>query len=110
MELKNLTTEELQKLLAAIQEEIASRNGKRTKIHLAYHNYKGSGKCWVARVDEDKKILSFVDAHAVVRNGNHKGEKVFYLADGLYLTCEVGSKTQDDRRYIRVQDSTITEW
>ncbi|MBT9170549.1 MAG: hypothetical protein DDT18_00892 [Actinobacteria bacterium] len=109
MELKNLTTEELQKLLAAIQEELANRNGKKYEVRLTCHQYKGTGKCWVARVDETKKILDFVDAHTVIPDG-YKKEKVFLLSDGLYLLNEVGTKSHDRRTYIRVQDGTATEW
>ena len=102
-ELKGMATEQLHEIITLVQEEIASRNGAKLEVHLHSNAYKGSGKCWIARVDQHKKILGFVDAHTTIPDGYEKG-KIFFLVDDDYLLCEKGSKSRDTRRYITVKD------
>ncbi|MEW6481957.1 MAG: hypothetical protein AB1397_02980 [bacterium] len=102
-EMEKMSNDDLNAIITMAQEIIAGRNGKKLEIHLYSHSYKGSGKCWVARIDEYKKILGFVEPHTVIPDG-YRREKVFFLPDGQYLLCSVGSKSHDNRRYITVRD------
>lgn len=102
-EMEKLNNEELNKIIILAQEIIGSRNGKKLEVHLHSNKYKGSGKCWVAKVDEFKKIVGFVDPHTTIPNGYQK-EKIYFLSDGKYLLCQTGSKSHDERRYITVQN------
>lgn len=105
MELKEMTREELVTLRAQIDDLLADMQENKLLVELAYHGYKGTGKCWAAKVDpQTKKILGFVDAESVVKDGKYTGYKTFYLADGHYLLCETGTKSQDSRRYVKVTD------
>ena len=108
--LKDLSVSELESLKNQIEIEIAQRSGNKHLLHLSYNQYKGSGKCWVARINpETKKILGFVDAESVQKDGNYKGEKTYELIDGNYLSCESGSKSTDNRTYFQIKDGEYSE-
>ena len=100
-----MTNEELMETKLQIEGLLALRLPHKLQVELEYNLYKGTGKCWAARVDPTtKKILGFVDAESVVKTDRNKGYKVFLLADGYYLTCEAGTKTRDSRSYIKVSN------
>lgn len=108
--LKNMSLEELQALKSEIEKEIASRNSQKYILHLSYHHFKGSGKCWLANIDPTtKKILSFVNAESVQKDDNHKGSKTFALMDGYYLSCESGTKSTDRRQYFKIENGEYME-
>lgn len=73
---------------------------------MAYNQYKGSGKCWVARVDpETKKVIEFLESESKQPRDNYSGKKLFKipLVEGyMYLGCESGSKSTDSRFYSKV--------
>jgi len=107
-EIIEMTTEELENLKEDIRKEISSRNeekngSRRIELHLRSNAYKGSGKCWIAKVDEYKKILGFIEPHTVIPD-DYKKEKIFFLEDGSYLSCEAGSKCHDTRKYFKVKN------
>ena len=112
MNLQEQTTEQLREFLAQVQAELANRNGKKAEIvELSYNQYKGSGKCWIARIDSaTKKILSFLDADSKQPRDNYSGTKTFSvpLVEGqCYLLCDSGSKRSDDRRYRKVENGSL---
>lgn len=95
--------------LALDSQLLAERNSGQLILELEYNRYKGSGKCWIAIVDETtKKILNFLKPESVQRDG-YKGTKVFEVEDGYYLVCQAGSKSYDDKKYIRVFGGEIIE-
>ena len=64
-------------------------------IKLEYNYYKGSGKCWIARVDsKTKKILSFVDAESNERDGNTRVFKTF-VTKMVISTAVKNAKSRD---------------
>ena len=97
-----MTDKELQSELLSIRVEISRRAEIYFKVELKYNYYKGTGKCWIARVNENKKILSFVTFEAKISRDNYSGSKVFLLGDGDYQSCESGSKRQDSRKYFSI--------
>jgi hypothetical protein len=104
LDLKELSREELIALKEQIEALLAQTQENKLQVELEYNRYKGTGKCWAARVDPDtRKILGFVDAESVVATDRNKGYKVFLLPDGHYLLCETGSKSQDSRNYVQVE-------
>lgn len=102
--LNEMTIEELNNLKNLLDAEIRSRNGvkEKVKIELAFHRFKGSGKCWVAVIDEFGKKLSFVNAHSTNYIDKNRGTKVFFVEEGMRIeTCQTGSRSQDERnRYV----------
>lgn len=107
MDIKTLSIEELKSLFKEIQNELESRQEKKSKIiELSYNQYKGSGKCWIARVDsETKKIIKFLDAESKQPRDNYSGIKTFSvpLIEGVvYLFNESGSKSSDSRCYKKI--------
>jgi hypothetical protein len=81
------------------------------EIDLVYDKFKGSGKCFVAKVDRNtKKILKQIKEESNIDASKYKGRKHFILIDGYYLTCETGSKSQDNRRYIKVNNGIIDDF
>jgi hypothetical protein len=64
----------------------------------------------VANVNEDtKKILGFVDAESHIKHGTYKGDKVFLLKDGYYLSCEEMTKSSDKRTYFKILNGEYIE-
>lgn len=105
--LDNLSLMELLQLKDAIEDRILSltkANEDPLMLELSYDLYKGSGKAWIAEVDEKtKKILGFLDAESNVKEDTYRGYKVFLIhKDGYYLSNEKGTGTQDKRTYFRV--------
>jgi hypothetical protein len=80
-------------------------------IELSYNSCKGTGKCWIAKVDpETKKILNFIDAESRQPRDGFSGQKTFSLPlieGNCYLTCESGSKSKDDRTYYKVVNQKL---
>lgn len=114
LNLKEMSKEELQELLGAIQEELTARNKKESEVvELFYNRYKGSGKCWIATVDpETKKITGFLDAESVQKRDNYSGSKIFRvpLTEGqTYLFCQSGSKSTDSRSYKKVVNGELVD-
>ena len=107
-EMEKMSNEELQAIIVTAREIMAARGGKKMEVHLHSNVFKGSGKCWVAQIDEYKKILGFVEEHTTIRDG-YKKEKIFFLPDGRYLLCEEGTKSYDDKKYITVKDGEEVE-
>lgn len=64
--LKELTVDELRELAAQVADEITRKAEKQfAVVELSYNAYKGSGKCWVAKVDPQTKAkLGFLDSTA----------------------------------------------
>jgi len=96
--LQKLNMTELCSLFGEVEREIARRKGnEREVISLSYNQYKGSGKCWIARVDnETRKIIDFLQCESVQRRDNYSGKKTFSvpLIEGMcYLFCENCTKT-----------------
>lgn len=107
VDLKSLSTPELCALFGEVEQEIARRReNKREVVSLSYNHYKGSGKCWIARVDSaTKKIIDFLQSESVQRRDNYSGQKTFSvpITEGTcYLFCESGSKSNDSRSYRKV--------
>jgi len=111
-EVKQLDLGELMEIKEVVDSLVDSlKEQEEIVVKLEYNQYKGSGKCWVARVDSTtKKILSFVDVESNERNGNTKGFKTFILKDGYYLSSETGTKSTDFREYFRVKDGQIIDF
>ena len=65
--------------------------------------------CWAAKIDEYKKIIGFCEPHVVIPTGSKK-EKIFFLEDGNYLLCSSGTKTRDNKKYIKVKEGKETEF
>lgn len=110
--LKELTIEELRELAAQVQDEIARKAEKQfAVVELAYNAYKGSGKCWVAKVDPQTKAkLGFLDATARDPRDSYSETKTFSipLEEGaMYLICETGSKSSDSRCYRKVMNGKL---
>jgi len=80
-------------------------------VTLSWDKFKGSGKCWVARIDpETKKIQGFLNAESVEAS-NYKGEKTFSvpLEEGsAYHFREAGSKSCD-RNYYKIVRAGVLE-
>jgi hypothetical protein len=79
------------------------------KIWLSYSQYKGSGKAWIANVNEDGKVLSFLDADVVEKDG-YRGRKLFKvpLVEGnRYKLNESGSKSSDDKWFMIVKNGKL---
>lgn len=111
MDLEKMTREEILELRAKIDEILARTQETKYRVELGYNQYKGSGKCWVAKVGPDtKKILGFIDAESVIKRDNYSGRKVFLLPDGHYLFNEEGSKKSDSRRYVRIENGEEKEF
>lgn len=111
-EIKQFELDELVEIKELVDSIIDSINEqKEIVVELEYNQFKGSGKCWIARVDsKTKKILSFVDVESNQKDGNTKGFKTFILKDGHYLSCETGTKSYDNREYFRVKDGQIIDF
>lgn len=111
-EIKQFELDELVEIKELVDDIIDSANEqKEIVIELEYNQFKGSGKCWIARVDsKTKKILSFVDVESNQKDGNTKGFKTFILKDGHYLSCETGTKSYDNREYFIVKDGQIIDF
>jgi len=104
--LKELETTELLELQKEIEEELKRRNGKAT-ITLYYNKYKGTGKCWVAEIDQYGKILKFVNPIGGKKDWN-RGERTFELQEGKrYRLHSVGTKTVDTKQYVTVEKGEI---
>ena len=105
--IKKWDKDSLQELLDDISFLIRDRSNT-VEIELMYDKFKGSGKCFVAKVDsETKKILDHINEERTVTMSKYKGKKCFILVDGYYLTCETGTKAQDYRRNIKVNNGEI---
>ncbi len=65
--------------------------------------YKGTGKVWVARITELKKIIDFVKVEAYEKDG-YKVTKTYKLTPGLYTSNE-----GDTAKYDRRESFEITE-
>jgi len=83
-------------------------------IKLSYNRYKGSGKCWIAQVDErTKKIQGFINAESVQKRDSYSGQKTFEvpLTEGAcYLFCESGTKSSDSRHYKKVENGKLIDF
>ena len=81
------------------------------EIDLVYDKFKGSGKCFVAKVDKNtKKVLKHIEEESNASTSKYRGRTHFILVDGYYLICETGTKSQDIRRYIKVNNGIIEEF
>lgn len=82
-------------------------------MELAYNAYKGTGKCWIAKVDPiTKEKLGFLEATARDPRDKYSGTKTFSvpLEDGaMYLFCETGSKSSDSRYYRKVVNGKLVQ-
>lgn len=110
--LKELSVEDLRELSAQVKDELERKVGQQFAIwELAFDARKGSGKCWIARVDPQTKAkLGFLDATALKSRGKYSGTKTFSvpLEDGeMYLFCETGSKSSDSRYYRKVVNGKL---
>ena len=78
---------------------------------LGYNNYKGSGKCWIAIVDErTRKIETFLVAESTEKDGTYKGIKRFLvplIENTVYKFCESGSKSSDSIWYSKVVNGKL---
>ena len=72
-------------------------------IKLEGNAYKGTGKVWIARINELKKIIDFVKVEVYEKN-HYKITKTYKLAPGLYTSNEA-----DTARYDRRESFEITE-
>ena len=100
--------------LLKLQEAVAARLStfaKTTKqpfvLKLSYNKYKGSGKCWVAKLDEYGGRLGFVEPHVTRKSDTYRGEKTFLLEDGLYESNEGGTKSNDSRKRFEVKNGVV---
>lgn len=110
--LKDLSVEELRELAAQVKDELDRKVGQQFAIwELAFDARKGSGKCWIARVDPQTKAkLGFLDATELKSRGKYSGTKTFSvpLEEGeIYLFCETGSKSSDSRFYRKVVNGKL---
>jgi hypothetical protein len=104
--LKPKTTEELLQLQREISEELSLRSGT-IKIMLSQNPYKGTGKCWVAEIDENGKTLNFLTPVGRQKDG-YKATKIFELQEGKrYRINDMGSKTYDERYDCVISDGQI---
>jgi len=76
----------------------------RYHIVITSNSYKGSGRCWIANIDDNKKIQSFVKEDSNIKDG-YRNEKSYDLPSGKYLINQEGSKSHDDREYIVINDN-----
>ena len=79
-------------------------------IALSYNSFKGTGKAWIAAVDErTKKVEHFLDCDNNEKSG-YKGVKHFYvpLKEGaVYCFNSEGSKSYDSKDYKKVVDGVL---
>ena len=114
LELKKLSIEELNTLLKSVEAELESRTPAEGEVvTLEYNQYKGTGKCWIAIVDEKTlEKRGWVDAKSVQKNG-YKGTKIFMvpLKEGTcYQFNEAGSKSQDCRYFRKVVNRELVSF
>lgn len=106
-ELRNWDNTSLMELAESIT-DIIKENSVTVEINLHYDQFKGSGKCYAARIDPvSRKILDYVEPDRIISQGKYKGEHIYYLLDGYYLLNETGNKAQDYRKYIKVAGGDI---
>jgi len=110
--LKELSVEDLRELAAQVKDELDRKVGQQfSVVELAYNAYKGTGKCWIARVDPvTKEKQGFLEATARDSRDKYSGTKTFSvpLEDGaMYLFCETGSKSSDSRFYCKVVNGKL---
>ena len=105
---ENMSIEELIEIRDMISEIIEKKAGKLI-IQLEYNQYKGTGKAWAAEIDENGKIIKFLDAIASERN-RYKGWKKYELREGKkYRLNDEGSKSHDYRRDVIVINGKLEE-
>jgi len=109
MEYANINTQDLNAMKMAIEEEIRKRSGK-VLVKVLFHQYKGTGKAWVAKIDPaTKKIIEFLAPLSTTKDG-YGGEKVYELCEGpTYMINEMGTKSQDHRRIVMVSEGKLKE-
>ena len=76
-------------------------------MKLYFNFYKGSGKVWIARTNEDWGITSFVKGWREYDSKN-SGTIEFELGDGKYIENFPNTHSSDMRRWIEVKDGEIT--
>ncbi len=81
---------------------------------LVYNAYKGSGKCWIARVDpETLKIQDFLMAESIQRRDGYSGTKIFkvpLVENTVYKYVESGSKTVDSKNYYIIRNDELFDY
>lgn len=107
----NLSVVELLDIKAQIEQFISEKSQKTTEyIALDYNTYKGTGKAWIAAVDErTKKVIHFLDCDNNEKSG-YKGTKHFYVAltEGtVYCFNSEGSKSSDSKQYKKVVNGAL---
>lgn len=110
--LRNLNDEEIKRLAEMVNAEKQERDKKGKvkyrKIEIQCNKYKGSGKAWVARVNQHGKILEFLKPYCVERK-EYKSRKVYFLLPGTYEICEEGTQKYDERYKLEVKEEDCTE-
>ena len=107
--LKELSDADLEILKHDVDKEIQSRVKAHQQIWLEYNQYKGSGKCWVARIDENEKVTEFLKVESVAKDG-YKGKKLFLvpLVEGnTYLYTSEGTKSYDSKSKFIVKNGKL---
>jgi len=104
--IKDMSKEELEKVAIDVRSEIDRKTEKYYVCELTHNPYKGvkDGKNgWVARVDERGKIEEFMRP-VDTEKANYIKYRTFYLKDGRYKSCDVGTGSYNVYSYFTVID------
>jgi hypothetical protein len=113
MDFSNYSVSELLELKTLIDAQIQAKQEKKTQYWtLDYNQYKGTGKAWIAEVDEQtKKIIAFLDPENNEKDG-YKGTKHYNipLIEGkVYKMVEAGSKSRNTEYYKKVVNGELVD-
>jgi hypothetical protein len=113
--IRDASTEELEKMMQAIQDELARRKGEEeapvtVEYSVSYHQYKGSGKAWIAELDPKTKArVRFLNPE-YSRKGEHEVTKYFRLTPGMYEANSYLSRHHDQRVIFTVDEDGEIEY
>lgn len=104
--IEEISTEELEKAMAVIKDEIARRKELTATYEVSYHRYKGSGKAWIAELDPATKArIRFLEPSFLRKTDSQEVTKFYELPPGMYETNSYLSKAYDVRKIIVVDEN-----
>ena len=105
--LRRASVEDLNKILQETAVEIFRRNRQYYEITISSNVFKGSGKCWIRRIEKGvpSEFVNPVDVDCL----ECRTKETFRLSPGEYLVCEEGGKDYDSLYKIRVNPDFTAE-
>jgi len=103
--MNSFSEEQLSQIVFEANKELLMREDSKKKLFeliLCQHDYK-AGKAWVARIDNHRKRLGWVEPHSVVRD-RYEIVKTYLLPDGHYESNESGSKRTESRKIFEIRN------